>query len=1234
MASQAEDILGSFRSHLEEMIAGLPDDPQLRVDWIVAALADTWEKVGAPEPETPKVRERNYPAEEGRGAGKITAQDRTARAKMNRRTESFRAMAEHSPDIILRLDPDMQVIYVNPTLVRLIGKSQEQLVGHAVRQMYSYEGIEKHIEVLSRLFERGAEGRIEQQYETVEGPRWFDLRVAPEHGPDGRVETLLLVGRDITGIKTIEAALHRSEARLQAAVDQAGLTVFEQDKDLRYTWVYPDRPMLGQPSLTGRRDEDLFTTESADLLTEVKREVLSLGEGAQRELWLEARDGTAWYDLIFDPIRNEAGQVTGLIGVAEDISGRKEAERDLAYRAFVLDQIHDAVVAVDADACITSWNRAAEGLYGWKAGEVTGRPLEEVIQTVYMNDGDRQRAEKARREGQPYEARVIQRNRAGDGLWIEARGAALRALDGTQVGYVTANRDVTAAHLIEEENARQRGLLESQRVLLRAIILTDPSGLAVISGTDMTIRMVNDSFRAILPDPDSDPVGKTWNDILPVDEGFDVQEVLQTVLADEASVTLDRMVWRSPQGQPRTFTIHTRPLDWEGEQAVLAAIWETTEFEQALDEAQRRATEAEEGRRILDALLEYLPEGIVIASGAPDLRVTHISKYNAGLGLYSRTVGENLAGDMAPIREVYRPDGVTLVAPAEFPLNRAALAGEVIENEEVLGYRDGAVMHLSINAGPIRDAEGNLSGAVSAIRDITEGKRVEMHQQFLNELSRGLVALRSPAEVIEGIAHRVGRYLGLDRCYLVREQIASKERVVAADFFNDLPSLAGSYGMETLPEAVRGRYLQGRDVVIADTRLDPLTKDAFNRAYQPLQIGALIGVPWQDRDGVWTGTLIAASRSPRIWREDEIGLLHSVADLARLALENASLFENLREFRYRFKVALQSAPITVFTLDRDLSVTWAFNSGSRYRPEQLLNESGGSKGDLPNGSLVDMLKRVLVNGETAQQELSLELDGALSFFDITVESLFGMDGELAGLTCVAVEVTEQRMMEAEAMRNLAHIEVQRRLIQERELERTRIARDLHDGPLQDLIATNFGLVDAMRVDTKAERLVKMHDIQAALHRQIQELRRFCNELRPPVLGPFGLSKTIRSHIESFQVRYPELNIFLDLDPDELQLPEDMRMNLFRVYQELMNNVARHSRATQVSVRLYLEENQVTLEVEDNGVGFESPENWVELARKGHLGLVGMRERVEMAGGSMDVQSRLDKGTIVRISVPR
>ncbi|MBE0699197.1 MAG: PAS domain-containing protein, partial [Anaerolineaceae bacterium] len=835
----------------------------------------------------------------------------------------------------------------------------------------------------------------------------------------------------------------------------------------------------------------------------------------------------------------------------------------------------------------------------------------------------------ALRRGEDYKTQFTQISRSGTQLWIELCGIVLTDEKNGTRGYVLVCRDLTDYRLVEEENERQR-------VLLEEIFAANPGGMAVVSGPYLVFQLANESFRGITPYPEIDPLGRMLDEIWsPSEGGFNAKMILP-VLEEEASITVNCITRWGDGTQPRTLTLHARPVDWLGERSVLLVVWETTELERALEDARRRAVEAEEGRRILDALLEYIPEGITVAS-APDFRVIYHSKYDIGLIFPPSTSAQSIPLKQYGLTNTFRSDGVTQIKSDELPLVLAATRGDVIENQEIVLRRDSQTIHLSVNAGPIRDNEGNITGAVSTVRDITERKRGEMHQRFLSELGRALVALRSPEDLMEGIAYRLGRYLVVDRCYLSLEDVDLESSTIFDDYHRSLPGLVGTAPFTRFPSGVIERLKRGKPVVIADITRDPLTAETAGEILAGLQILSLIEIPWLNREGKWSGTVMVASRGPRVWRQDEVDLVHSVADLARLALENALLFEDLREFRHRFEVALRNAPIVVFSTDRHLHCTWIFNPGSFFSAEKML----GHRLDLlpyQHGGelrpLINVLQQVIDRGEGMREEIHLPVQDEMMSFNLTVEPLRDVDGQVVGLTCAALEVTKQRRMEAEALLNLAHIEVQHRLIREREQERMRIARDLHDGPLQDLIASNFTLVEAMEMNDKESRYIKMHELQRSIYKQIEDLRRFCNDLRPPVLGPFGLGKTIQSHLETFRVRYPDQVIEFELDSDQQVLPEEMRMILFRAYQELLNNIVRHAQAKKIMVRFHLEPDQVVLEVEDDGVGFAVPGNWLELAREGHLGLVGLRERVEMAGGKVEFKAQPGQGTNVRIVVPR
>lgn len=232
-----------------------------------------------------------------------------------------------------------------------------------------------------------------------------------------------------------------------------------------------------------------------------------------------------------------------------------------------------------------------------------------------------------------------------------------------------------------------------------------------------------------------------------------------------------------------------------------------------------------------------------------------------------------------------------------------------------------------------------------------------------------------------------------------------------------------------------------------------------------------------------------------------------------------------------------------------------------------------------------------------------------------------------------IDITEQMRMQEQAREAAAHIELQRRLIEQREQERLQIAQDLHDGPVQELTAVTYTLQSLTDSCDDPKVIEEISAVRRAIMAQITDLRAFSQELRPPMLIQFGLERAIQAHLESFQQKHPQVSIRLQSHLDGKPLLETVQLVFYRVYQEALNNIGKHAQASQVEIFLWIEKSQVFLTIRDNGVGFETSEDWLGLTQQGHLGLVGIRERVEAVGGSIKIVSAPNQGSSLFVSVP-
>jgi signal transduction histidine kinase len=223
---------------------------------------------------------------------------------------------------------------------------------------------------------------------------------------------------------------------------------------------------------------------------------------------------------------------------------------------------------------------------------------------------------------------------------------------------------------------------------------------------------------------------------------------------------------------------------------------------------------------------------------------------------------------------------------------------------------------------------------------------------------------------------------------------------------------------------------------------------------------------------------------------------------------------------------------------------------------------------------------------------------------------------------------ENVRLTGEVRRHVVEVEqLHKRLLRAREEERKSLARELHDEAIQSLVGMNYRLAHLETDQTKTLR-------QEVL-RIVEELRGMIHRLRPPALDNFGLVTAVRSELRDRSVRsHGSRRIDLHVEGDsELGIPEEVGLCLYRVMQEALNNVERHSEAGQVDVTLAMDTEEIRLSVRDDGKGFPVPLQLGLLLEADHFGLVGLRERVELLHGTLEIDSAPGSGTTLRARIP-
>jgi signal transduction histidine kinase len=205
-----------------------------------------------------------------------------------------------------------------------------------------------------------------------------------------------------------------------------------------------------------------------------------------------------------------------------------------------------------------------------------------------------------------------------------------------------------------------------------------------------------------------------------------------------------------------------------------------------------------------------------------------------------------------------------------------------------------------------------------------------------------------------------------------------------------------------------------------------------------------------------------------------------------------------------------------------------------------------------------------------------------------------------------------------------------RLMKAQEEERLHLSRELHDesGQLLTALTVQLGLLDR-NLDQPEDMREKIEELKSTANEIQENLHQLAINLRPASLDHIGLVATLRQFITEFNRQYNFSVDFEAVGLESKRLPSDVETTIFRIVQESLTNVILHAQAKQVDVLLNLHNQQVILIVEDDGIGFVP----TSFGTEDHLGLFGMRERVEMLGGTFMIESSPGKGTTIKAEVP-
>ena len=619
----------------------------------------------------------------------------------------------------------------------------------------------------------------------------------------------------------------------------------------------------------------------------------------------------------------------------------------------------------------------------------------------------------------------------------------------------------------------------------------------------------------------------------------------------------------------------------------------TLSFQQQTELARRNEAlalanlEIKTQQNLLENILESIDIGITVANGSGEFTVFNTAARRL-LGVGPVTGVSN----WTPEYGCFRMNGSPYPAD-ELPLARA-LNGETVHGDKLYIYNPQIEKNvlLSVSAAPIDNPVTDIEGALCLFYDIT-GEQ-ETKALFENVLEN--------IEIAVTLVDASGEFILFN---------AAARRLLGVGPVDGKDHWSEEYGIYQL----NGQPYAPADLPLARALKGEYIHDEVLKIYNPQREKQLIlsvtAAPFVNPAGNFKGALCFA---------------HDITETTE-AQQQVILSEE------RFRAFMTNLPAVAFIKDAEGRYLYGNDAFYRYHrttPENL------STGTVTDFDLTSNESAKLIRENDIQvikglipvnvSEILVSRSGDSTWFNVYKFRLTGSQGEslLAG---IAVDITDRR---EHARRLEANEKLLRNMIELQEKERLLVAHDIHDGFVQEVVGAKM-LSESLcaKDDPKADKKTteQLKQIGRALSRAIEDARRLVSELRPLVIDDEGIVEAIRYLIA--EKRYAE-SIKITFIPNGLseRLDPLLEGNLFRIVQESLNNIIRHSEAGTVSINLKASSSTITLSITDDGIGFKPKD--VPLDR---FGIRGMRERARIFGGTLEVRSKPEVGTSIEAVFP-
>jgi len=578
--------------------------------------------------------------------------------------------------------------------------------------------------------------------------------------------------------------------------------------------------------------------------------------------------------------------------------------------------------------------------------------------------------------------------------------------------------------------------------------------------------------------------------------------------------------------------------------------------------------------------------------------------------------------------------------------------GQVVHFEATHQAAAGDERDLSASYYPVRNSDG-VERVCAVLQDVTERRKANEALRKAEEKRRGAeLSLRehaafnelmtailfrfatcSPAEVDTGVVealHGIAEFVGADHAFVIWFSTDGNSWGVTHEWCGSNLKLQGQAYQRvpfgTLPWSER-RLLAGEPVRINSLADYPPEAVDERRLQQREGNFSELTVPIRSRASIRGCIGLHSHAHPVAWSGDDLARLRALGDAVASALERKQSVEDLQKSEQKFSQAFHGSPIpmTILSLGtgRYLDVNEAYVRNTGYSAGEIIGRSPEELGIYRPPDLLRLRKVVATQMHLTRYEAPYRTRAGEERSALLSTATIEVGGEPC-LLKVIEDITDRKRAE-KTLRDLGS-----RMLMVQEDERRRVARDLHDDFSQRLalLAIDLEQLAQRPPATRHEWSARIQAMWAQTQELTSDVHRLSHQLHPSKLEDLGLVMAVRSHCAELSKQAGVSVRFLHAGVPR-SVPGDVALCLYRIVQESLRNVVKHSGSETAVVELHGVPKGIELRVSDSGRGFDPT---APRAREG-IGLIGMRERVLYVGGELSIQSSPSEGTRVEVQIP-